>query len=350
MTQRLSAMELLRPLTAFAVALSLHAAATATAEDAAIAVSIQEPWSGVFGGKEAVFHVTVTARERAAGRVAWEFSSAGHTIARGEREVAVGPARPETVEVRLAVPPVKDDVVMPAALAAAFQGPAGAAAASAARPVWIFAENAFADRRQRLKDMGIRLFDPQGKTAETFTDAGVPFDAVRSVDAFESAYGAVLVIGEGVSFEENRGLWEAMLRAAAADTTVVCLAPAAGALPMPGMGGEGLPRPSRVAFRQRDVIGELDKRLDSAGWPADGQVVCSTLKPGSVRGTVVAEIAVGDLGWPWVEWGFGQRGRVVVCGFGIVRQWKAGPAPRYLLRRMFEVIEDNAGSGKQKGK
>jgi hypothetical protein len=57
------------------------------------------------------------------------------------------------------------------------------------------------------------------------------------------------------------------------------------------------------------------------------------------RDQVVAEIGRGNRGWPWLDVRYpAPRGRLFVCGFGIVRYWEAGPAPRYLLAELFARV------------
>src|SRR5450759_926233 len=76
-----------------------------------LSLVIQEPWKDVFGGKEAVFHVVISSREAAPGRVVWRYSAGDKTIARQEREVSVVSGRPESVEIRFLVPEVKEGVI-----------------------------------------------------------------------------------------------------------------------------------------------------------------------------------------------------------------------------------------------
>ena len=85
---------------------------------------------------------------------------------------------------------------------------------------------------------------------------------------------------------------------------------------------------------------DLDKRLDATSWPPDGKVVASSLAVRSRREVVVADAVAGDTAWPWLELRFpGDRAKLVVCGFGIVSHWEAGPAPRFLLARILEFLD-----------
>ena len=95
-----------------------------------------------------------------------------------------------------------------------------------------------------------------------------------------------------------------------------------------------------MTFARSDIIAIIDKRLDRGTWPPDGKVTASSLKiRGAVR-SAYAEFSDDASGWSWLELGYGaKRGRLIVCGFGIMSKWDAGPTPRYLLARLFERLE-----------
>ena len=84
-------------MTALRLMMGLLLVCTATQAAPKLSLVIQEPWNDVFGGKEAVFHVLIVAREAVQGRVVWRYSAGDKTIARQEREVSVTPGRPENV-------------------------------------------------------------------------------------------------------------------------------------------------------------------------------------------------------------------------------------------------------------
>lgn len=315
----------------------LLSAWTAVAGTADLAVL--EKWSDVFGGKDAVFHVAVRAPEAFRGTVTWRFSAAGRSLARGERAVEAGPNRVGNVEVRLAVPPVKDGVVMESVLSVAAAGADGKPVAELTNTIWIFGEDAFADEREWLKGLPVHLLDPAGKTRECFEKAKIPFQEVRTSESLGEIRSGVVVVGEGVSFREHSGLWERLVRTAQG-YPVLCLAPAEGEVVLPGAEGLDLPAPTAMAFRGPDVIRELDKRLDADAWPVDGRIQAGGLVIRAGRGaSVLGEVRTDGKGWAWLDLRFGGiQKRLVVCGFPVVGKWDEGPAPRYLLSRMLKTL------------
>jgi hypothetical protein len=109
-----------------------------------------------------------------------------------------------------------------------------------------------------------------------------------------------------------------------------------------------LPTPSRVVLRREDAITTLDKRLDATGWPPDGKIVASTMSIVADRSRAVFEVGSRQTGWPWIEVHYsGQRATLLICGFGIVEHWAAGPTPRYLLARMLESCAPPQNGGEQ---
>lgn len=312
--------------------------AVAARAEPPVTVTVQEPWSNVFAGKETVFHAILAAGEPFDGRVMWRFSADGRTIARGERAVKAGPAMPASVEMRIDVPPVKPGVIMQTTLSMSAV-PAGSdkEAATLDRTLWVFPEDPFTGRAEWLKKLNLRLFDPAGATAKLFTESGIPFTETRNVDALTVGDNGLLVVGEGVSFREYRGLAGSLLKAAAAGRPILCLAPNGGEMLLPDPDDHSLPQPSSLVFHRQDVINQLDKRLDANGWK--GGKAATGLKLRGDRGQVVAEVANDAAAWPWMEVGFPKgSGKLVVCGFTIIDGWAASPTPRFLLVKVLEHV------------
>ena len=46
-----------------------------------------------------------------------------------------------------------------------------------------------------------------------------------------------------------------------------------------------------------------------------------------------------EEGWPWLEIQPGGAGRpFVICGFGVISAWDAGPTPRFLFARLLHYL------------
>ncbi len=302
-----------------------------------IRVAVREPWSNVFGGRESVFHVEVKAGESFQGGLGWQLVADGRTLSRGEAAVARGSG---DTAIRVSIPGVKPGVILQAQfIVTVLQS--GKEAARETKPLWVFPENAFSDCGEWLKAMKIRLFDPDGRTAKLFDEAGIPSKALRSVEELAGLKDGFVVIGEGLSFKEYRGLAAGMLKASAAGVNVLCLAPAEGEITLPSAGKVELPVPVDMAFSREGNLARLDKRLDRAGWAPDGTAVVSWMTLRGERGPVLVDVGQGTGDWAWLQLQYGQhKAKWVICGYGIVAKWAGSPTPRFLLRKLMEDVSN----------
>jgi hypothetical protein len=307
-----------------------------------VTISPQEAWSGVLSGRETTLNYNLGAPAGFQGRLGWSLSSNNRTLARGEVALTADAGRPKRVAVRFRVPEVKVGVVIQARLSVeVYDGPRGGKLAGHDRTLWIFADDPFALRSEWLKQRKITLFDPQGDTQKIFERAKIPFQQVHHAAALPEVTTGVLVVGQGISFELHRNLPEILVRLAAAGVPVLCLAPSAGSLPLPGAEtpGAGLPVPKYVVLRREEAITTLDKRLDADAWPPDGRIVASTMSITVDGHRVVGRVGKEKNGWSWIEVYYPkQRATLLICGFGVVDHWDAGPTPRYLFMQMLEHI------------
>lgn len=295
-------------------------------------------YSNLFGGKDMTYRVLVTTATPWKGRAAWSYTTLNNrTIRSGEADIDATAGRPGQFEVRLGTPEVKPGVVLRTRLRVSLISAEGARTdAVGDKTIWVYPDDPFVDRKERLKELKISLFDPEKTTTAALEKLGVPFEPLASVAAAGELKEGLLLVGEGVSFKEYPDLMATMTKLAGAGRPVLCLAPISGGFPVPAAGIAG---PSSLEWKKQSVILGLDKRLDAIAWPPSGSVVASsfTLTPDS--SLVVAEAAAGDGGWAWFEAQYPNNGRVVICGFGLLgKSWEAGPTPRYLFARMLEHV------------
>jgi hypothetical protein len=295
----------------------------------------------VFGEEESEFKFRVETQRAVKGRVTWRLAVGTATVKAGEVDLNADANAPADVSFKIAVPPVKDGVVLQTQLTVnVLEDKQTKPLASFAQDVWVFPKDAFADRSEWLKNLKITLYDPKGDTAKVLTAAKVPFEEARDVDALAAVKEGVVIVGEGVSFKDERGLAGVLHKLPSAGVVVLILAPSGGEVTIPGVGGPagGL---EDVSLR-REIVRKLDKRLDPGGWLPDGKVIASSVTIKMGEETVGGEVSSGPGGWPWIEARAQTgKGRWAFCGVGIIAKWDAGPTPRFLFVRMLEYLTDS---------
>lgn len=318
-------------------------APTANAADDPVSIVAVEPWGDVFGGKTVALHFTVASQAAMQARVGWVFAINGRAVSRGESPLELHLDKAANLEIKLDVPEVKPGVIMPAALILTATARADATRQGACeKRLWVYPPDPTVNRVEWLKSLNLRMFDPEKTTAPHLEMANIPFTTVGNIEALTEPGTEVLLIGEGVSFDDYRALPEIICRAAANGHPVLCLAPKGGMMSLPGTKDMDWPSPCTLSLRGTDIITELDKRLDAKDWPA-GDAVITSLALTSIDNRVVGEVIPGHIGWPWLEMRYPDKNACVIfCGFGVSAQWDAGPTPRFLFVRLLDYLTGTA--------
>ena len=303
------------------------------------AIAPREEFSTFLAGQQVALNYEVDTSRLPVRSLGWSLSIDRRTLSRGEVDPRVSEDGRWLAAVRLHLPEVKKGLAIETRLAVQAYDDHHVPIARHERPIWIFSPDPFVHRSTWLEELEISLFDPEDNTAEVLKSFGVPFERVHNPAALEDVTGKLVIIGEGTSFAKHLALPEVMMRLAARGISVVCLAPSAGVVPLPSGALGGLPSPDRLVFRRQDAITALDKRLDAKAWPPDGVLVANSLSIESDRSRVVARVSDSRQGWPWIEMHYPDQGAtLLICGFGIIERWDAGPTPRYLFARMLEFV------------
>lgn len=330
------------PMRMWLLLIACGTAATARADEAVRLTPHNEP-SAVFGDSETTLTYTIRREGSFDGTLAWVHSAGRRTIARGELPVTDA----DQFAIRLRIPPVRETVAFETTLTVVLQPRGGGrAVASHSRSLWIFPQDPFAGRSEWLASLDITLFDPEGPTRDVLNASKIPFREVRHVDALDQVDGGVVIVGEGCSWRAFRGLGDLLPQVAAKGVAVLCLAPAEGSFVLPGSGGSDSPRPDAVALGRTDLIAKRDKRLDAAAWNGAGELVASRLAIVSSRSGVTAEVSDDRAGWSWLEFDYANKGRWIVCGFGVIEHWDASPNARFFLANLLEDFSQSRGDKK----
>ena len=321
-----------------AVGCLLIAAAPTWAEEAKASVEPAAAWSDVFGGVDVDVPFMVRGAD-SPGQATWSLTV-------GPRQfsgvAAFDPKKPANFSVRVRTPDVKPGVVLKLILTATARSDQGAALASCTKVLWVFPPDPFADRTPWLEGLKVLLFDPAHTTAPLLKKAGIPFKETANVAELAAKTEGLALVGAGASFRDYPDLWPSLMKLAGRGVPVLCLAPDAGNLPLPG--ADAGPAAEGVAFRKAGFVHQLDKRLDAAGWAPDGKAVVGGMSLKAESRQVLA-VAGKDGEWPWVEIDYpAPGGKLVVCGFDFLGKdkWDAGPTPRYLFARVLTYLTETS--------
>ena len=280
-----------------------------------------------FGGTSATWRVEASGARTAEGHVAWSLEVGGGVIARREQGVRLDPAAPASVEIAVDLPAVRAGVVAEGRLQVALLDERRQPLAELEQPVFVFGRDPAAERQQWLRELDLRLFDPSGETARRLDELGWPHRRLANPAALAALGGGTLIVGEGCSLREIRGLMDAALRAAEGGTHVVVLTPADGAFAPPGP-TEGRPGPVALHFYGPEFVRELDKRFDVP--PAR-----AAFRLGGTRAGAEVAVVSAD-GWGFVEARWSDGGALMLVGSGLLETWESSPVPRHLLVRLLE--------------
>lgn len=316
-----------------------------------MSIEPQEKWQTVFGGGEYIYHFQINSVENIDGLAGWSLAYAGRTIARGECSFESGPDKGGVLEIPIKVPSVNEGIMLPIQFTITLYGKEkNELLISWEETLRIFSKDPFVFKKEWLKGLKIGLFDPEKKTSGVFQELGIPHSVLNNVDVLQEYAGDLLIVGNGIDFSNHRGLWNALLQVCVKNIPVLVITPGGGTVAIPGVEGFMLPEPVDMRFLHNSIIRELDKNLDAEAWPPDGKVVISNIIIKPERQGIVGEFVSEDKGWPWFEMNFTGKGKLVVCGFGIIDKIDAGPTPRILLARLLEYLIGTNETKKERGK
>ena len=105
--------------------------------------------------------------------------------------------------------------------------------------------------------------------------------------------------------------------------------------------------PAKINTADEDIIRQFGSKLDTHYWP-EGRNAIAKFLLATVGEKTIARVSDASSARPWLEASYqtanadGRPGKLMVCGFGIVKYWKSTPVPRYLLRGMLESCSNPA--------
>lgn len=262
----------------------------------------------VFSGEEVLLRLACDGQTQ----VPWQASAQRRPFASG-----VVAAKNDLVEIRFTAPRVKEGVTLPIRVAVE----------KAVCKMQVVGRPPLAGRRQWAEQLGVVLFDPPGKTAEALQKIDLPCRRMTGQGGLATVTEGVVVVGEGLALEDQRGLDAVLCQLARQGVPVVLLAPGSGTFSL------SAPGPERFELRGADAAEAIDSlaAADLKG-PRRFRLIG---KDQALTLLVAEEVS----GYPWADFRYGgERGRVCCIGWNLLPRWETSPAPRYFFVRLLEIV------------
>lgn len=256
-------------------------------------------------------------------------AKAGRTLASGSVAAFAG----EPLRIPVALPDLKPGVAMPLELTLRRGGDAGESLFEGR--LWAFSRQPVGPGHDPVAPRTLHLYDPEGRTDAALREVGLPFERVARLEALGALRDAVIVVGEGLSLDEERGLTDALAEAVGRGNDALLLAPREGTLALPSAWTR------LVAGTIRDVFpapkqGAGGQGADSAAFVRPDPAERTGFRLSGLRDEAVFGVAdragVEAVGWETV----GSEGRFRACGARLVARWETSPAARWLLVELLE--------------
>lgn len=302
-----------------------------------------EDWACVFADQKSILRYSCVNPSPSIEMVDWKLSVGQRILLRGQVQAKLKSIDDGGGAVEIAVEPnnLKPAAAIATTLTLTFHTDDGKTQVIE-RPFIIFPSDPFANLLPEIRSLNLQLFDPLGATAKVFNASGIPFTLRRTLASIDDVKDGTLLIGEGLNWKEQKAVPMAVERALQRGLTVLCLAPTGGEITLASKSTDAI-FPPEMYLAGEDVVRKFDRHLDTRTWLGGASAISKFSLEFKDRQlwAVVSEL---PLSWPCVEMhgmvGKSDRpnGTLILCGFGIVKHWQAGPVPRYLLSGIFQKL------------
>jgi hypothetical protein len=335
---------MIRALLLSAACLATFGAMTLAADVSLVA---RDPITNYFGEQHGKWQFELIADEDAEAIVQWRILAAGRTIvSRDDAPLPLEAGKPRIIELEHQLPPVKEGVIFPLELHVSVTKAGGKEPAAEVRqPLYLFPPDPFMDQKEWLKSLNLQVFDPEDTTADALTELEVPYTRIMNLAVLEDLPSGILIVGQGIAFEDHGPLGDALLAAAVRGVSVLCLAPKSARINLP-VAGNPDSHATGMTLRRRDIIQTLDKRFSSS-WLPGQDVVARGLSFEVDKDEILATAVAADQGWSWVEVEYERPAdapknspppRFIYCGLDLLGSWKESPTPRFLFARLLSTL------------
>ena len=307
-----------------------------------IQVSMPSSRTAFFPGETITFNIRVLFKEPFFGNLQWRHSILHRTLNRGIKEVSVVAGQSIEFQVRLIMPELKPGVSQKTSFELFYMEDGRTLGDPVlSKDMWILATDPFFDRRGRLREIGVNLFDPMGKLATNLHNLEVPIKKLSSLSAARDSIGTLLVaVGE----DKGMGLAKTavtLYEIASSGKNVLWFPSKTCSLLLPGSSTILAKQPHNLVLRSMESIFQLDSRINFSHSNKDQSSTSKSILLAASNDRVKVDLVDGALsGWGLIEFEFAHpHGRLIIIGYDLTSAWESSPLPRYIFAQLLDHWE-----------
>ena len=258
-------------------------------------------------------------------------------LSKEQRTLASGTVRLEKggLALPVRVPEIKPGIALPFELVVRADSETGRTLKNGT--LWVFSKQPFEPEHNLAQPRSLVLYDPKGQTEQAFQSIRLPHETIDKISQIEGITNAIIVTGEGLSLEGERGLFESLSAAVVRGNRILVLAPADGQMALPAAWRILRAGPAEEVFclsAAYAAASPFDCAVRGSTALAAQKRFCLAAQRDAPVFTVTADAGCEAIGWDDAVSG----GCFCACGLSLVAEWSQTPVARWLLVGMVERL------------
>lgn len=295
-----------------------------------ITIEFEDSWGGIFAGRKTPYEITLSEKDAAYVSLSWKLVAKGRTLSSGQQEVRFRNTRVVTTSLPLSSPALKSGIKIEADLfieavvneeqKKLFK-----------RKIELYGPDVLLNKQYIFDEFNIYLFDPLGNTTKIFDELGITYTKRSKNQVQNIKEKGLLVIGEGVELDKQRGLITTTIELASRGWPVLILQPRSGTIPIPKLSFGSEVDISRLSFANNSIVKTFS---EDYLWAKNDQVNLRYIT--LTQRHLATEVQISEeQGWSWFHLEFdGSDGRILVCMLPFSEHASTNPVPMLILSRL----------------
>ncbi len=308
---------------------------------AGVSLVCLDDWSNIYGGKPIALRYKLQRDESFVGSLEWRLSLNERTLKRGKFHIDTKYEKTNEYDILVNIPEVTyGNIIKLNLMVSLYENINKVEIDTHRKTFWVFDSHPLQSHTECLRQTNIYVFDPFDKTKHFLKNNQLKVISIDSVEGLFHIQNSIIVIGEGTIFKNHRGLCSGIYHAIISGNSILCIGCSEGSLELTPS-TPSFVEPTQIKFINSDIIESFDKRIDKTVWYPGKNFIKTSVSIDCLRTFTYLKLKNGTEDWPWVAIDYEKnKGRLIVCGFGIIENAHKSAAAPYLLAKILTEMKE----------